>query len=133
MLYSISVAAMLCYATLCCCSVVVHCITLYVLKYADLACAALPPSLPLDRFTFTGRVGRVVAYDATPTIPVVTVTFNGGRTSYEIEEDDLYLEYDKSMYEIWWVKRTRSEFVVEKKKGFNVTSPICTFDTTNDR
>lgn len=32
-----------------------------------------------------------------------------------------------------WVKRTRSEFVIEKKKGFNVTSPICTFDTTNDR
>ena len=75
----------------------------------------------------------MVGYDPTPTIPVVTVTFNDGRTSYEIEEDDLYLEYDKSMYEIWWVKRTRSEFVVEKKKGFNVTSPICTFDTTNDR
>jgi len=85
------------------------------------------------RFSFTGRVGRVVGYDPTPTIPVVTVTFNDGRTSYDIEEDDLYLEYDKSMYEIWWVKRTRSEFVVEKKKGFNVTSPICTFDTTNDR
>lgn len=85
------------------------------------------------RFTFTGRVGRVVGYDPAPTIPVAKVTFNDGRTSYEVEEDDLYLEYDKSMYEVWWVKRTRSEFVVEKKKGFNVTSPTCTFDTTNDR
>lgn len=80
-----------------------------------------------------GRVGRVVGYDPTPITPVVTVTFNDGRTAYDIEEDDLNLEYTKSMYEIWWVKRTRSEFIVEKRKGFNVTYPTCTFDTTNDR
>ncbi|CAE7630624.1 unnamed protein product, partial [Symbiodinium microadriaticum] len=68
------------------------------------------------RFTFMGRVGRVVGYDPSPITPVVTVTFNNGRTSYDIEEDDLNLEYTKSMYEIWWVKRTRSEFIVEKRK-----------------
>jgi len=84
-------------------------------------------------FSFVGRVGRVVAYDPTPITPVVTVTFNDGRTAYDIEEDDLNLEYTKSMYEIWWVQRTRSEFVVEKRKGFNITEPICTFDTVNDR
>lgn len=42
-------------------------------------------------------------------------------------------EVYKSMYEIWWVKRTRSKFIVEKRKGFNVTSPGCTFDIVNDR
>ena len=85
------------------------------------------------RFTFIGRVGRVVAYDDTPITPVVSVTFNDGRTSYDIEEDTLKLEKTMSMYEVWWVQRTRSERVVEKRKGFNITEPTCTFDTVNDR
>lgn len=84
-------------------------------------------------FHFIGLLGRVVAIDTKPFIPVLTVTFNDGRTTYDFEQDVLKLEYGRSMYEMWWVKRTRSEFIVEKRKGFNVTSPICSFDLTNDR
>ena len=43
------------------------------------------------------------------------------------------LETYKSMYEIWWVLRTKSEFVVQKRKGFNITEPGCTFDTVINR
>lgn len=35
--------------------------------------------------------------------------------------------------EIWWVVRSRSGFTVQKRKGFNVTNPPCTFDATNNR
>ena len=84
-------------------------------------------------YNFIGLLGRIVAIDTKPFIPVMTVTFNNGRTSYKFEQDVLKLEYGRSMYELWWVKRTRSEFIVEKRKGFNVTSPICSFDLANDR
>ena len=36
-------------------------------------------------------------------------------------------------YEIWWTLRTPSELVVQKRKGFNVTEPLCSFDTVNNR
>lgn len=35
--------------------------------------------------------------------------------------------------ELWWVLRTPSEFIVQKRKGFAVTNPGCTFDTANNR
>ena len=35
--------------------------------------------------------------------------------------------------EIWWVVRSPTHYTVQKRKGFNVTSPKCTFDTTNNR
>lgn len=84
-------------------------------------------------YDFIGLIGRVVAIDTKPFIPVLTVTFNDGRTTYDFEQDVVKLEYGRSMYEMWWVQRTRSEFIVEKRKGFNVTSPLCSFDLTNDR
>jgi hypothetical protein len=31
------------------------------------------------------------------------------------------------------VVRSPSEFTVQKRKGFNVTNPACTFDTTHNR
>jgi hypothetical protein len=31
------------------------------------------------------------------------------------------------------VVRSPSEFTVQKRKGFNVTEPQCTFDTTHNR
>ncbi|CEG35708.1 RxLR-like protein [Plasmopara halstedii] len=31
-------------------------------------------------------------------------------------------------YEIWWVQRTRSNFIVQKKKKFRITFPLCDFD-----
>jgi hypothetical protein len=84
-------------------------------------------------FSFIGRVGRVVARDDTKDPAEVFVTFNDGRTNYMFTEEMLTLESGKSMYEVWWVVRTKSEFVVQKRKGFNVSSPQCTFDTVNDR
>ena len=84
-------------------------------------------------FSFIGLLGRIVAIDTRPFIPVITVTFNDGRTTYDFEQDVLKLEYGRSMYELWWVQRTKSEFIIQKKKGFNVTSPVCSFDLTNDR
>lgn len=86
------------------------------------------------RFTFIGRVGRVTALDNDAIIPQVWVSFNAGRTSYQFSQEDVKLETNtKSMYEIWWVVRSRSEFTVQKRKGFNITNPPCTFDTTNNR
>jgi len=86
------------------------------------------------RFTFQGSVGIVTALDNTNVIPQVFVTFNNGRTSYKFSQSMVKLEtYPKSMYEIWWVVRSPTHYTVQKRKGFNVTSPKCTFDTTNNR
>jgi hypothetical protein len=84
-------------------------------------------------FTFIGRVGRVVAKDLTKDPAEFMVTFNDGRTSYLFTEEMLKLESHRSMYEVWWVVRTKSEFIVQKRKGFNVISPLCTFDDINDQ
>lgn len=86
------------------------------------------------RFTFRGRVGLVTALNDAAEIPTVWVSFNEGRTSYEFNQEHVKLETTpKSMYEIWWVVRSPSEFTVQKRKGFNVTEPSCTFDTTHNR
>lgn len=85
------------------------------------------------KYTFIGYVGRVTKLDNRAAIPQVWVTFNDGRTSYQFDQEMVSLERYKSMYEIWWVIRTPSEFIVQKRKGFNITSPLCTFDKTNDR
>lgn len=87
---------------------------------------------PDFQFTFLGYYGRVVAVDRLQNPAVISVTFNDGRTSYDFKETDLKLE-KKSMYEIWWVVRTQNQFIVQKRKGFNVTVPRCTYDSTNDR
>ncbi len=86
------------------------------------------------RFTFRGRVGLVTALDNAAEIPTVDVTFNEGRTSYNFFQSQVKLETTpRSMYEIWWVVRSPSQFTVQKRKGFNVTEPQCTFDTTHNR
>ncbi|ETI42649.1 hypothetical protein F442_12175 [Phytophthora nicotianae P10297] len=36
-------------------------------------------------------------------------------------------------YEIWWVQRTRYNFIVQKKKKFRVTSPQCDFDFATNK
>eukprot|EP01040_Poterioochromonas_malhamensis_P004475 gene4473-4798_t len=87
-----------------------------------------------NRFTFIGQVGIVTAVDNDATIPKVWVTFNNNRTSYEFSQEDVQLETrSKSQYEIWWVVRSPSYRTVHKKKAFNITSPSCTFDLTNNR
>eukprot|EP01034_Spumella_vulgaris_P038119 gene38119-47042_t len=59
-------------------------------------------------------------------IPTVDVTFNNKRTSYTFYQSDVKLETTKkSMYEIWWVVRSKVARTVMKRKGFNVTNPLC--------
>ncbi|KAG7398188.1 hypothetical protein PHYBOEH_011511 [Phytophthora boehmeriae] len=36
-------------------------------------------------------------------------------------------------YEIWWVQRTRYNFIVQKKKKLHVTSPQCDFDFATNK
>ncbi|RLN54498.1 hypothetical protein BBJ28_00013538 [Nothophytophthora sp. Chile5] len=36
-------------------------------------------------------------------------------------------------YEIWWVQRTRYNFIVQKKKKFRITSPQCDFDFATNK
>jgi hypothetical protein len=87
-----------------------------------------------NKFTFIGQVGIVTAVDNDAAIPKVWATFNGGRTSYRFDQQDVQLETrSKSQYEIWWVVRSPSFFTVQKKKAFNITTPACTFDLTNNR
>jgi hypothetical protein len=83
--------------------------------------------------TFRGRVGKVVKLDNRAAIPQVWVTFNDGRSNYQFAQEQVKLETYKSMYELWWVVRSKSGFTVQKKKGFNITEPICTFDSVNNR
>lgn len=89
--------------------------------------------VPDLRYTFIGRVGVVTRVDNRAAIPSVYVTFNDGRTEYLFYQEHVRLEYSKSMYEIWWVIRSKVNFMVQKKKGFNVTYPPCTFDEVNDQ
>ena len=110
-------------------------------------------------YTYAGKVGRIVALDNSLAVPTAWVTFNDGRTAVLFEQQYLQLEYRiKSMYgtsvrhesvrhtsfdsmlirllyclEIWWVVRSKSKRVVQKRKGFNITFPQCTFDLTNNR
>lgn len=82
-------------------------------------------------YTFIGRNGVVTAVDDKAAIPSVYVTFNDGRTSYLFYQEDVKLEQTRSMYELWWVVRNKVNFVVQKKKGFNITFPPCTYDNVN--
>jgi len=85
-------------------------------------------------FSFTGQVGVVTAMDNLAPVPQISVSFNGGRTSYGFDQRFVKLNKpQKSEYEIWWVLRTKSGRTVQKRKGFNVTSPSCTFDEANNR
>ena len=88
------------------------------------------------KFSFVGKVGKVTLVDNSVTDvkpPSVFVTFNDGRTSYEFWQTDVQLETYQSMYELWWVVKSKTGKVVRKRKGFNVTSPLCTYDSINDR
>lgn len=85
-------------------------------------------------FSFAGHVGIVTEVIDSVEAPAVWVTFNSGRTAYFFRQEFVRLEYkQKSMYELWWVIRNRSDRRLQKRKGFNVTSPACTFDLTNNR
>ena len=84
------------------------------------------------QFTFAGRVGKVTFVPEDDAEDYM-VSFNDGRTSYPFQKEHLQMEHSNSNYEIWWVQRTRYNFIVQKRKGFKVTEPVCTFDDVNDR
>mmetsp|Transcript_6451 Transcript_6451/g.18272 ORF Transcript_6451/g.18272 Transcript_6451/m.18272 type:complete len:552 (-) Transcript_6451:193-1848(-) len=89
-----------------------------------------------QEYDFRGEHGIVSAiHDVEGRTVGVDLSFNNGRTSYyfavaELEDEQIDMGYN---YELWWVERTPSEFVVRKKKPFRIEEPACTFDLTNDR
>ena len=85
------------------------------------------------RFTFIGKVGIVTAFDDVSVIPTAWVSFNEGRTSYLFLMSDVKIETYRSMYEIWWVVKTPTGNTIQKRKGFNITSPTCTLDSTTKK
>jgi len=98
------------------------------------------------KFSFVGMMGQVSCMPTARTTCVdmmevqydndedyILVTFNGGRTHYPFRTSDVELHQPRHNYQIWWVQRTRYNFVVQQKKAFRVTEPTCTFDSVNDR
>lgn len=97
-------------------------------------------------FSFAGHVGKVTCV---PTVDILCidpsddrydddedyylVTFNDNRTSYAFRETDLVLHQPRANYQLWWVQRTRHNFVIQKKKNFRVSEPKCTYDAVNHR
>lgn len=105
------------------------------------------PNSEMDTaFSFAGLVGKVTCM---PTDKVncvdmdqdkydeddvyYLVSFNDNRTNYAFRSTDLELHQPRHNYQLWWVQRTRYNFIIQKKKAIRVTEPTCTFDSINDR
>ena len=85
-------------------------------------------------YTFRGFKGKITFAPAEGQVGVpYQVSFNDGRTSYPFDEDDLKLVRLDFNYELWWVQRTKYNFIVNKRKGFKVIEPTCTFDFNNNQ
>ena len=56
------------------------------------------------------------------------VTFNNNRTIYYFGWDQVAQDASDHNYELWWVQRTRSNYIVQQKKAFKVSEPPCTYD-----
>lgn len=90
-------------------------------------------------FSFHGAVGKIVNMPSPSAIitsanhAIYEVSFNDGRTSYKFPRYMLELVVPESNYELWFVKRNRFEKLLEKRKGFKVIWPRCTFDVANNR
>lgn len=54
----------------------------------------------------------------------VMTTTHGGRSNRTLCE---------GRHELWWVHRTRYEYIVEKVMPFEIVSPLCDWDAINDR
>lgn len=103
-------------------------------RFAE-ACAVMPAEGCAgtdSAFDFVGLVGKVVQVPEDDD-GFYRVSFNDGRTSYPFLASEIKIEQPVGNYEIWWVQRTLSERIVQKKKSFRVASPVCTFDATNNR
>jgi hypothetical protein len=88
---------------------------------------------PFDFRNKIGKVMRLPQAKNTDKTRYYGVTFNDGRTVYDFPEDHLDLQEPHSNYELWFVQRNRFEKILQKRKGFRVVWPQCTFDPMNDR
>mmetsp|Transcript_7183 Transcript_7183/g.21170 ORF Transcript_7183/g.21170 Transcript_7183/m.21170 type:complete len:394 (+) Transcript_7183:305-1486(+) len=107
---------------------------------------ACEPSEKDNYFSFKGLVGKITCIP-NPKLSCVDmslpkfdedsvyylVTFNDGRTEYPFRDVDLIMHQPRHNYQLWWVQRTRFNFIIQKKKALRVTEPTCTFDSVNDR
>lgn len=84
-------------------------------------------------YSFKGFIGKVTSAPGEGEDGPYMVSFNDGRTSYPFELADLELHRLDYNYELWWVQRTSYNFIVNKRKGFRVTEPTCTFDFNNNQ
>lgn len=98
------------------------------------------------RFTFAGHIGKVTCVPTDDLNCIdegddrfyededyYLVSFNDNRTSYAFRKTDLVLHQPRANYQLWWVQRTPHNFIIQKKKGFRVSEPTCTFDAVNNR
>jgi len=83
-------------------------------------------------FSFRGRIGKVVRVPKNEQ-DAYEVSFNDGRTVYDFPQHHLQIQIPPSNYELWFVQRNRFEKILQKRKGFKVFWPLCTFDLVNDR
>ena len=86
-------------------------------------------------FTFTGEIGKVLSISqrSDPKQTLYRVTFNNGRTSYDFPQYMLEIQKPIANYELWFVQRNRFEKILQKRKGFLVQGPTCTFDILKDQ
>jgi len=84
-------------------------------------------------FNFRNRIGKVTRTPQHRKDKLYGVSFNDGRTEYNFPIEYLELQEPQSNYELWFVQRNRFERILQKRKGFRVVWPECTFDAKNDR
>jgi hypothetical protein len=86
-------------------------------------------------YTFSGETGKVysIVQSVDPKMNLYNVSFNDGRTMYEFPQYMLELQNPISNYELWFVQRNRLEKILQKRKGFRVQWPNCTFDLQSDQ
>lgn len=84
------------------------------------------------KFSFRGKMGKVSRLPRKED-DTYGVTFNDGRTEYAFPGHHLELQSLEANYELWFVQRNRFEKILQKKKGFRVVWPRCTYDLANDQ
>jgi hypothetical protein len=86
-------------------------------------------------YSFAGEIGKVLykSQNSDPQQNLYSVSFNDGRTTYIFPEYMLELQNPSANYELWFVQRNRFEKILQKRKGFKVQRPNCTFDILNDQ
>ena len=84
------------------------------------------------KLSFRGKMGKVSRLPSKEN-ETYGVTFNDGRTEYAFPVHHIELQGLEANYELWFVQRNRFEKILQKKKGFRVVWPRCTYDLANDQ